>query len=300
MMEGGKLTYIDHQSQYGCYGFRFLDEFSEPGVQIETIGVEHRNSTDYYFNGRTRKEQERFLFQYTLSGWGMFIDNGISYKIEEGQAFLTKIPSEHTYFFPEASEKWEFLFIMLYGCDVEKHWNEIIECLGPTPRFKADSTVIRLLLSIYREAASKKIRDGYQLSGLAYQTLMELRRSQKKYDYEEYTDMIRTAINMMLNDFDKPYGIDTIACRLGISQYHFIRQFTKMTGISPGKYLSKIRIQKAVELLQNTDLPLNEIAEKIGYSNANYFIKVFRSYLGMPPGAFRLARRNIPYTHLTL
>ena len=56
------------------------------------------------------------------------------------------------------------------------------------------------------------------------------------------------------------------------------------------EYLTKVRMEKAVQLLRNTDLTIEEIAKQIGYSNSSYFIKVFREWIGFSPGEFRLGK----------
>ena len=94
------LTSFAKLNSHGNYGFRFLDNSIEHSIQMSGIGFEFRQNTDYYFDGLTRKDQNRFLFQYTLSGWGAFINKGEFYKMTEGYAFLAKIPSEHIYFLP--------------------------------------------------------------------------------------------------------------------------------------------------------------------------------------------------------
>lgn len=288
------------QPEYGCYGFHFFDEMPEPSAQMESVGREVRSTKDYYFDGMLRKERNRYLFQYTLSGSGMFVNRGKPCVMEPGRAFLAKIPGNHVYFLPESGSRWEFIFIMIYGSEAEKYWDRILAAMGPTPYIPPAAPIIRLLNNIFRDAACKKIQDGYQSAGLAYQFLMELCRAAHKPCEADYTDRIRSAVSGMKDNAGTIGGIEEIANRLGISQHHFIRQFTKTMGVSPGKYLSKIRMEKAVDLLIHTDLPLESIAASVGYSNANYFGKAFQRYLGMSPGEFRRERKILPYTHMVL
>jgi len=52
-------------------------------------------------------------------------------------------------------------------------------------------------------------------------------------------------------------------------------------------YLSRLRIAKAIDLLKKTKMSTEEISEKIGYSNANYFIKVFKKITGKTLSEFK-------------
>ena len=53
------------------------------------------------------------------------------------------------------------------------------------------------------------------------------------------------------------------------------------------EYLTAYRIDRAVELLQQTDIPVREIAVRVSYTDANYFTKVFKRHLGVTPTEYR-------------
>ncbi len=69
-------------------------------------------STDYNWDGLNRGEEGAFLFQYTLSGYGMMHIEGQSCLLTPEKAFLVWIPSQHHYF-PQESDHWEYMFIMM-------------------------------------------------------------------------------------------------------------------------------------------------------------------------------------------
>ena len=52
-------------------------------------------------------------------------------------------------------------------------------------------------------------------------------------------------------------------------------------------YINGVRINHALALLSQTDVPVNEIAERIGFSNPNYFHKIFKQYMNTSPLAYR-------------
>lgn len=78
--------------------------------------------------------------------------------------------------------------------------------------------------------------------------------------------------------------------------FHFdyiTRCLKKHTGMSPMKYLHYIRIEEAKKLLVQTSDSLQLIAEKVGISDYNYFIRVFRKQEGQSPGAYRRERQGL-------
>ena len=73
----------------------------------------------------------------------------------------------------------------------------------------------------------------------------------------------------------------------GMSESRFSHVFKEETGISFMEYVGMVRMEKARELLQNTDLRINEIAERIGISNPNYFSAQYKKRTGQSPNEFR-------------
>ena len=81
-------------------------------------------------------------------------------------------------------------------------------------------------------------------------------------------------------------GLDELAERLEVSKAHLIRTFTKKTGISPGRYITHMRVEYAKLLLRSEDASITYVAEASGFANANYFAKVFRRETGMSPSEY--------------
>jgi transcriptional regulator GlxA family with amidase domain len=63
--------------------------------------------------------------------------------------------------------------------------------------------------------------------------------------------------------------------------------FKESIGKTPIDYINGVRVNRALELLSVTDTPLNDIAEKSGFANANYFHKIFKQYMNTSPLAYR-------------
>lgn len=74
---------------------------------------------------------------------------------------------------------------------------------------------------------------------------------------------------------------------LGYHPVHLNRIVLSLTGMSLHQYIIKLRINEALHLLQITNLPINVIAEKVGYTNPQYFSRLFSSKTGYPPTYFR-------------
>ena len=82
-------------------------------------------------------------------------------------------------------------------------------------------------------------------------------------------------------------SLDAVAELTGYSKNYLCQIFRERTGMTMNTYLNAARINKATELLVNTNMELAEIAEKCGYNSVHYFIKTFKKIIGVPPGSYR-------------
>jgi AraC-like DNA-binding protein len=101
-----------------------------------------------------------------------------------------------------------------------------------------------------------------------------------------FSPLVDSAIAIIQEEFPYLESLDELAERLHVSKAHLIRSFTHKTGVSPGKYITRVRIDYAKLLLQDEDTTIAYVAEASGFANANYFAKVFRRETGMSPSEY--------------
>ena len=78
-----------------------------------------------------------------------------------------------------------------------------------------------------------------------------------------------------------------LAERYGISQYHLIRTFKEETGCAPQKYRNLMRVERAKQLLTDTELNINEISDMLGFADSLYFSRLFKRIVGVSPRDYR-------------
>ncbi len=86
---------------------------------------------------------------------------------------------------------------------------------------------------------------------------------------------------------DQAIKLANLAGLLGMSQFHFSHLFKQSIGISPYQYLLQQRVERAKQLLKQTDRPIVEIALDCGFSSHSHLSKQFRQFTGITPKAFR-------------
>lgn len=100
------------------------------------------------------------------------------------------------------------------------------------------------------------------------------------------------SISHIHDHYDEPIDIAILAGLENYNPTYFNKWFKNQMGYSPHRYLMKVRIDKAKELLINTDFEITDIALQVGYSNHSSFTRVFKELEGITPYQFRAAERN--------
>lgn len=89
-------------------------------------------------------------------------------------------------------------------------------------------------------------------------------------------------------NFTSPITLDSLSETVYISKHYLSHLFKEQTGISPIKYLTSKRMEKACELLSETELPVSEVSKAVGYENPLYFSQVFKRVYGISPVKYRM------------
>lgn len=122
---------------------------------------------------------------------------------------------------------------------------------------------------------------------ISFSLLLQLYKNTKPFVTPLYPPLVLSAIRLMEENFTYLYGIEELAEQLEVSKNHLIRQFHDAVGISPGRYLTNVKINYAKEMLLNGETSLELIAITCGFSGASYFRKVFKKETGFSPSEFR-------------
>lgn len=104
---------------------------------------------------------------------------------------------------------------------------------------------------------------------------------------------IRTALHYIRNNAHRMFSVDQVADLSGLSRRTMERRFRKLFGHTVADEIRNTRLEQARTMLNETDLPVADIAPRCGFSSAEYFIYVFRQTHNMTPIAFRNRNRGI-------
>lgn len=210
--------------------------------------------------------------------------------LDPGQAYLLESPGEHTV---QAVSDGLCMQLHLQG--------ELIPRLlegrlyGGGALFAAGGAAVRetaMALAVLEDERGQV--PAALASSLAYTMLMKLRSLPQREAEQLGSPLVEGALSIIQEEFPYLEGVEELAQRLEVSPAHLTRVFSKKTGVSPGKYITHVRVEYAKLLLSDPDTSITYVAEASGFANANYFAKVFRRETGMSPSEYLASIPAIP------
>ena len=138
---------------------------------------------------------------------------------------------------------------------------------------------------LYNEIGKKEtIADKKEYIIYLFQTVASYVNSRKSSHNLKVYEKVKKFIE---DNYHKDLSLDNVSEVVGLSPSYLSLVFKEVSGTNFVEFINTYRISKSKILLQDISLTVNEISEKVGYTNSNTFIKVFKKYEGITPGQFR-------------
>ncbi|MFY0567504.1 AraC family transcriptional regulator [Archangium lansingense] len=103
---------------------------------------------------------------------------------------------------------------------------------------------------------------------------------------------IRKALSLIHERPAAPWTVESLATAVALSRSSFAARFSSLVGEPPLEYLGRWRMTKAAQFLRESELPLSEVAESIGYQSEASFNRAFKRWGGVAPGTYRRDHRR--------
>ncbi|MFC2996383.1 helix-turn-helix domain-containing protein [Acinetobacter sichuanensis] len=133
---------------------------------------------------------------------------------------------------------------------------------------------------------NKLISDLY-IEGLEISVPDLKKVSISKYSELRYDPRIRKVINQILNNNLNTLNWAKVADSVGLSRAHFFRLFSNSTGVSPTTFTNTLKMEQGLMLLSDLNLPIQNIAEAVGFVPMNNFTRFFSAHQGVTPSKYR-------------
>lgn len=146
-----------------------------------------------------------------------------------------------------------------------------------------------LLLEACADAGPYRRERAAWLIGLILTALASM-GAQQESAAPELLSKVSPAVAYISAHYDQSFTVEQLAALCSRSVTGFRRSFTSATGRTPFEYLYEVRVKAAVNLLRNTDMPVSEIAGRVGYDTLSSFNRHFRRIAGAAPSEIRRGR----------
>ena len=223
-----------------------------------------------------RAYKKHFHNTYSISlitdGECVFCKNQSKYKAKKGDVRVINPYEVHEIY----SSSWEHINLVLSAYFVRcvaKNFKDIN--IG----FKTIINDEKLMLDIQNlyDKNSKKTEEI-----LRYMLENYSKVSDKEPLHVEKLKLQKAVLYIYQNANNESIELDEIISHVGLSKYHFLREFKKEFGLTPHRYVQNIKINNARRML-HYDLPLSQIAQECGFYDQSHFIKTYKKFFGHTP-----------------
>lgn len=233
-----------------------------------------------------REDYDSLLVTHILSGTFTFVKDGRPISAHAGETVLLDCYRPHEYY---TETRFESVWAHVGGANSYELFREIESTQGNLLRCRDAQRVEKLLFRLHdvlRGGAPASEADmSLDIYKLFYELLHPVGTSGGRREAHE--DELHALRQYIFEHLDEPLSVDALARRVHMSASHFSKVFKRETGFSPYEYVLTARLNKAKDLLQNTDFSVFDIALETGFNSESNFICFFTDHVGVSPGRFR-------------
>lgn len=208
----------------------------------------------------------------------MIIGSNVEHTFEAGSVDTTLMQLE---FVPEIFQKFNPIS------------NDELTDFAPLKIFSEENKLIKIVNNVRIMRAVQRIVNEMHQKNKGYQYLVimyyaELLILIYRYMDESYlpictNESLKKAIAYIRVNYQRDLSIQEVSSQLSIGERYLRKLFTQYLNMSPIEYINQLKINKALELLKNTEMSIKEICFVCGFQSPQYFSKVFKQQIGISP-----------------
>lgn len=243
---------------------------------------------EYLFNWNTGRVLTGYNIVYIARGQGRFETKATGLLSVTGGACFILLPNVWHRYEPDPEYGWEEYWVGLQGEMLDK-WLEN-GCIPDDIFFETgyNATLAGLFMKMLEHIRNNTPGMQPIISGIAIELLGLLLSNRKAGNYGDTPyQKIERAKSLISEHAEQVIYYETIARELGMSYSLFRKSFRQFTGIPPGQYHLRLRIEKACRLIAETHLPIEDIALHTGFESVYYFSRTFKKQVGTTATDYR-------------
>ncbi|MCD7822983.1 MAG: AraC family transcriptional regulator [Oscillospiraceae bacterium] len=238
-----------------------------------------------------RRDLRSYLFFIVKKGSGTLTVGESSFEMTEGDCGFVDCMQEYSH--RSSGDLWQLQWVHFYGYSMDGIFEKYRE-RGGEFRFRPAGgceSLSGIISEIGRTASSESYIRDMEINGLLSLLLTEIMRNSWNPERHGSELAKRNDLRSVRDYLDEHYKenirLDDLAAKFYISKYYLAHIFKEQYGTTINGYLGQVRITNAKKHLRFSDRSLESIGADCGYSDVNYFIRMFKKAEGMTPSEFR-------------
>jgi len=221
---------------------------------------------------------------YLTDGHGVFKGHDSNWRRVNAGDVLVLFPGIWHDYHAAPETGWTERWVLLNG-ELANQWcmHDILSVEAPVLHVGVHNEVVEAferLIEIARACPpfANQIQAGVSMEIFA----LVLKYHQNRYQHAQHaTPMVESALAYIGKNWTKEIDFEALAKKMGVGYRHFRRLFQEATGLAPHQYLLNLRLNQAKRLL--VDLPVAEVAARVGFTDPLYFSRIFKRKVGVAP-----------------
>lgn len=274
--------------------YAFFDRFYPQILDVFHGKLEHweTHGTQIY-----KKSTSKLCLFYVYEGQGVMELDGKPYMLAEG--IIAQIPVRRKLLIRNAPPHPLRYFMIEYDFKMINWQAELTQCEEPPEKCLPFDLVVPLMdhrglrsdmQLLYRIWSERKEGFSGQVKLLFFNLI--LRISEQLYERQKDDSAersIRDCVNYIHNHYQESLERELLARKVSLSGSYFSVLFKKYVGCSPVQYITRVRLDKAMQLLRGSNKTVSVVALEVGFHDPLYFSRVFTREIGVTPRAYREA-----------
>jgi AraC-like DNA-binding protein len=224
------------------------------------------------------------MLYWITKGSGFIRVDGKEYPLKKDFVAFYNFGAHSKIFTKDSSMKYRFLTldgpaasVIMKGLKLEGPPQKAFPC--PEEAFEDFSESLR------KQGPRAELETSFRLYGFLTELSAELNNKIKTGDNETFSEKAIAILNA--HAYTPDGGVAQAADEMQLERSVFSRRFKEATGIPPKEHIDQMRLQKALSLLLDKQMPVKEVSEACGFSAPGYMAKFFKKKMGVSPSEFR-------------
>lgn len=237
-----------------------------------------------YMHSYDNSNRNLYLLIFVHEGTADFNINSNKIQLHKND-FYVMFPFSKMSYVTNAEEPWTISWVGATGKNLEKIFNNIgITRVNPCVSLQHPTRIKNIYENLYEKTNRTDVTSEMACFSLFYKLLSAVAEENSSIYQTSY---IQEALDYMHTHYTDNQCKDSLCEMFFLNKNYFSRIFKKETGLTPTQYICELRLKKAIQLLNFTNMTISEIAGYVGYQDALYFSRIFKNKMNMSPKEYR-------------